>query len=350
MDTSLPFLAILFSGSAFVLAALLTGLVRRYSLSRSLLDIPNNRSLHEAPTPRGGGLSFVVVFLAALAGLALAGIVPGRLALALGPGGILVALMGWLDDHGPLPVRYRLAVQSLAAAIAVGTLGGFESLELGPGTIPLGIAGSVLAAVGIVWMLNLYNFMDGIDGIAGLEAVTTAMFAGIFLAWKGAPGMALLCAVLASSTAGFLAWNWPPAKIFMGDVGSGFLGYTFAVMALASEKAGAVPLLAWVLLLGVFVLDTTVTLFLRMRRGETIWQAHRSHYFQRAVQAGLSHRTVTVWTGLLSGCLGALAALAVALPALLLPAVAAGGLLLAAAGLRVVRMEKNGSHEAPAAK
>jgi len=315
-----------------------------------MLDIPNDRSLHEAPTPRGGGLSFVAVFLAAVTGLALAGMISGRLALALGPGGALVALAGWLDDHGHLPVRLRLAVQFLAAGIAVAALGGVDSLELGRVTMPLGSAGSVLAAVGIVWMLNLYNFMDGIDGIAGVEAVTTALFAGLFLAWKGAPGIAFLCAVLAAATAGFLTWNWPPAKIFMGDVGSGFLGYVFAVMALASEKAGAVPLLVWILLLGVFVLDTTVTLLLRMRRGETIWQAHRSHYFQRAVRAGLSHRSVTVWTGLLNGCLGALAALAVVRPELLLSAVAAGGLLLAAAGLRVIKLEKNGSHEAPAAE
>jgi len=350
METTLLVLATVFSGAAFAMSATLTGFVRRYSLSRQMMDVPNDRSLHEVPTPRGGGLSFVVVFLAAVAGLAVAGLVPGHLALALGPGGALVALTGWLDDRGHLPVRLRLAVQFLAAAVAVAALGGFDSLDLGWYTITMGMAGPILAAVGIVWMLNLYNFMDGIDGIAGVEAVTTAAFAGLFLAWKGAPGLAALCAVLAAAAAGFLLWNWPPAKIFMGDVGSGFLGYVFAVMALASEKAGAVPVLAWVLLLGVFVLDTTVTLFLRLRRGETIWQAHRSHYFQRAVQAGLSHRSVTVWTGLLNLCLGALAALAVFRPGLLLPAVASGGLLLAAAGMRIIRMEKNGSHEAPASK
>lgn len=340
MVMNLPALAILLSVLAFTATAALTGLVRRYSLSRQMMDIPNDRSLHEAPTPRGGGLAFVAVFLAALAGLALAGIVPGRLALAIGPGGLLVAIAGWLDDHGHLQVRLRLAVQFLAAAVAVAALGGFDSLEMGWVTLPLGPAGPVLAAVGIVWMLNLYNFMDGIDGIAGVEAVTTAGFAGLFLAWKGTPGLAVLCAVLAASAAGFLIWNWPPAKIFMGDVGSGFLGYVFAVLALATEKAGALPLLAWVLLLGVFVLDTTVTLFLRMRRGETIWQAHRSHYFQRAVQAGLPHRSVTLWTGCLNGCLGALSALAVACPVLLLPAAAAGVLLLGAAGMQVVKLEK----------
>jgi Fuc2NAc and GlcNAc transferase len=350
MEMSPPALTFLLCLTALVLSAALTGLVLRYSLSRSLMDIPNARSLHDAPTPRGGGLAFVAVFLAALAGLTFAGIVPGRLALALGPGGFIVALAGWLDDHGNLPVRLRLAVQFLAAALAVAALNGFESLDVGWYNIHLGFAGSVLASVGIVWMLNLYNFMDGIDGIAGVEAVTTAFFAGLFLAWKGAPGLAVLCAVLASATAGFLIWNWPPAKIFMGDVGSGFLGYVFAVMALSSEKAGAVPVLAWVLLLGVFVLDTTVTLILRLRRGETIWQAHRSHYFQRAVQAGCSHKSVTVWTGFLNVLLGALAAVALACPGLLLPAVAAGMMLLAAAGLQVIRLEKIRTHETPAAK
>jgi Fuc2NAc and GlcNAc transferase len=349
MKSSLPALALLLSGLAIVLSALLTAAVRRYSLSRSLMDIPNARSLHDAPTPRGGGLAIVTVFLAALAGLYLAGLIPGRLAMALGPGGFIVALAGWFDDHGHLPVRLRLAVQFLAAALAVAALNGFESLFIGWYNIPLGFAGPILASVGIVWMLNLYNFMDGIDGIAGVEAVTTAVFAGLLLAWNGASALPLLCAVLASATAGFLIWNWPPAKIFMGDVGSGFLGYTFAVMAIYSEKAQAVPLLAWILLLGVFVLDTTVTLFLRIRRGETIWQAHRSHYFQRAVQAGCSHRSVTVWTGLLNVLLGALAAAAVACPGLLLPAVGAGILLLAAAGLQVVRMEQKRTDEAPAA-
>ena len=350
MSMTLPHAALVLSFAALVVSAVLTAAVRRYSLSHSLLDIPNARSLHEVPIPRGGGLSFVVVFLAAMAGLCLAGIVPARLALSLGPGGFIVALAGWLDDRGHVPVRIRLAAQFVAAALAVAALNGFESLDLGWYKVPLGMVGSVLACVGIVWMLNLYNFMDGIDGIAGLEAVTTALFAAGLLAWMGASGLALLCVALASAVAGFLVWNWPPAKVFMGDVGSGFLGYVFAVLAIASEKAGAVPVLAWVLLLGVFVADTTVTLFLRMRRGETIWQAHRSHFYQRAVQSGLSHKFVTASTGLINVALGVLAAASAIREEFLLGFLVGGGLLIGAVGQRIIVREKRGHHETSAAE
>lgn len=324
----------------FGMTSLLTGIVRRYALSRSIVDIPNPRSSHLVPTPRGGGLAVVITFLAAVACFYGLNLVPGRLTWALMSGGVVVALAGWLDDRGHLAVRLRLAVQFLAAAVAVAALGGFDSLELGWYTMPLGMAGPVLAAVGIVWMVNLYNFMDGIDGIAGVEAVTTATFAGLFLVWKGTPGLAILCAALASAVAGFLAWNWPPAKIFMGDVGSGFLGYIFSVLALATEKTGALPVLVWIVLLGVFVCDASVTLIKRLLRKEKVWQAHRSHFYQRAVQAGRSHRFVTLWTGLLNVLLGLLSAAAVACPRLLLPAVAAGVLLLASAAMRIAHMEK----------
>ncbi len=324
----------------FGMTSLLTGIVRRYALSRSIVDIPNPRSSHLVPTPRGGGLAVVITFLAAVACFHGLDLVSGRLTWALVSGGVVVALAGWLDDRGHLAVRLRLTVQFLAAAVAVAALGGFESLDVGWFTIPLGVAGSFLAVIGIVWMVNLYNFMDGIDGIAGVEAVTTATFAGLFLVWKGTPGLAILCAALASAVAGFLAWNWPPAKIFMGDVGSGFLGYIFSVLALATEKTGALPVLVWIVLLGVFVCDATVTLIKRLLRKEKVWQAHRSHFYQRAVQAGRSHRFVTLWTGLLNVLLGLLSAAAVACPRLLLPAVAAGVLLLASAAMRIAHMEK----------
>jgi len=178
-----------------------------------------------------------------------------------------------------------------------------------------------------------------------VEAVTTAIFAGLFLAWKGAPGLAILCAVLASTVAGFLVWNWPPAKIFMGDVGSGFLGYVFGVVALATEKVDVLPVFVWIILLGVFICDASVTLITRLKKKEKVWQAHRNHFYQRAVQAGYSHRFVTSWTGMLNVLLGVLSAVAVAFPRLLPLAAAAGVLLLATAASRISRMEKIRNNE-----
>ncbi len=229
-------------------------------------------------------------------------------------------------------------VHTFAAIWAVWCLGGFQSFDLGVTVVPLGMVGSVLAVVGIMWLINLYNFMDGIDGLAGGEAVSVALVGGVLLSFVGATGIALAVFSLAAAVAGFLVLNWPPAKIFMGDVGSGLLGYAFAVLALASDRTGAVPLVVWILLLGVFIVDATATLIRRVMNGERWYEAHRSHAYQRAVQAGYSHRTVTIAVLALNGLL-ALAAIGVSAKPTLLPAAttaAVAGLLLI--WFRVVRL------------
>jgi Fuc2NAc and GlcNAc transferase len=159
--------------------------------------------------------------------------------------------------------------------------------------LELGVAGTILGAVGIAWLTNLYNFMDGIDGIAGGEALAAGTAGGALLMAAGAPGLGAAALLLAAASAGFLAWNWPPAKIFMGDVGSGFLGFAFCVLAVLSERSGAVPLAVWMMLLGVFVFDATATLLRRVLNGEHFFEAHRRHAYQRAVQSGLSHGRVS---------------------------------------------------------
>ncbi len=283
--------------TAYIIAVLLTGVSRRYALRRSLLDIPNDRSSHSVPTPRGGGLAIAVTLVVGLAVLGLLGVVPARLVWALLGGGTLVAGIGWLDDHRHVPPRWRAAVHVLAALWAVYCLGGLAEIALGGRGWHLGFLGSLLAVVAIVWLINLYNFMDGIDGLAGLEAVITGLGAAALAWWGGAPGLAAAAALVALSSGGFLWWNWPPAKIFMGDVGSGLLGYCFAVLALAGEKAGAVPGVVWLILLAVFVLDATFTLISRVLRGEQWYTAHRSHAYQRGVQLGYSHRRITMTVG-----------------------------------------------------
>lgn len=322
--------------TAFMASVALAALARRYALARSLLDVPNERSSHSVPTPRGGGLAIATVVLIGLLILAIAGEVGPRLAAALGGGGALVSFVGWLDDRRGLPASVRLIVHVAAAAWTVAWLRGMPDLTVGAGAAHLGLGGALLAMLGIVWLTNLYNFMDGIDGIAAAEAVTVGL-AGALLLDGREPSLALVAVLVAAAAAGFLVWNWPPAQLFMGDVGSGFLGFLFAGLALASENAGALPALLWLVLLGPFFIDATVTLLRRMARGERWQAAHRSHAYQRAVQAGWSHLRVTGLVAGLSAALGVVGALVVRSPSLLGLAVVGAASTLVALYLVVER-------------
>jgi Fuc2NAc and GlcNAc transferase len=311
--------------AASVLSWGLTGAVRRWMLRRGRLDVPNERSSHVVPTPRGGGLSIAAVVLPGLLGGTLLGWVPANVGVALLGGGVMVGAIGWLDDCYSLRARPRLLVHVAAALWTLAWLGGFPRLDVGGGGVSLGIGGWVLATLGIVWTVNFYNFMDGIDGIAGGQAVAVGAAGGLLLVASGAPGLAGIAFLVAAASLGFLLWNWAPARIFMGDVGSGLLGYLFAALAVASENADAVPVLVWVLLLGVFVVDATVTLLRRARDGEAVFNAHRTHAYQRAVQAGWSHARVSAVVLAVDVVLAGLGYLALRLPGYM-PAVVLGGL------------------------
>ncbi len=278
----------------FLLSYLATGFTRGYTIKRNILDIPNIRSSHSTPTPRGGGVAIVLLFLLGISILSGVDLIPGRLAVALCGGGLLVAIVGWIDDCYSLKISLRAIVHFIAAIWAVLWLKGLPSINLGIASISLNTVGSALAVIGVVWFINLYNFMDGIDGIAASEAVFVGLVGGM-LSWvAGLPGLAMVSWFLAASSAGFLIWNWSPAKIFMGDVGSGFLGYCFAVIALANENNGGLPLLGWFILLAVFIIDATATLLLRIYRGERWYEPHRCHVYQLAVQAGFNHQQVSL--------------------------------------------------------
>lgn len=307
---------------------LLTGQIRRFALANAILDMPNARSSHAIPTPRGGGVAIVLLVLGGTFLASRVEMLHPDAAAAFIVGGGLVALVGWLDDRRGVRPALRALIHFAAAGWAVYLLGGLPSLTVGSGVVALGPLGSLLAVLGIVWMTNLYNFMDGIDGIAGGQALCAGAAGGVLLALSGSAGLASVAFVVAAATAGFLIWNWAPAKIFMGDVGSGFLGYTFGALAVASENAGGVPLLAWVLLLGVFVVDATVTLLRRVAARQVPHEAHRDHAYQRAVRGGMSHARVSGWVIVLNLGLAALAVLAWMYPALLVPFCAAGLLLL----------------------
>lgn len=285
---------------AYLVSYFVTRFMLNYTQKHALLDIPNDRSSHTNPTPLGGGVGIVIAFLLAVAMFMVFGKIVPELAITL-LGGSVLAIIGWLDDWRGVSALLRLVIHIAVAIWAAYWLGGLPYIHLGPYSVDLGHWGSVLSALGIVWMINLYNFMDGIDGLAGVEATTVGAFAGIFSAFLGRWDMAILSWALSLASLGFLRWNWPPAKIFMGDVGSGFLGFTFAVLAIASENLGGLPLIAWMLLLGVFVVDSTATLISRIGRGEKLSAAHREHVYQLAVQAGYSHKQVTT-AALLTNC------------------------------------------------
>lgn len=277
-----------------LLTYLLAGQVRRYALARGILDHPNARSSHQVPTPRGGGLAIVGVVLVGVVMLAVGGWVNLEFAVAFVVGGAVVAVVGWLDDRFSLPILTRATIHTAAAVWALGWLGGLPRLTIGTWVISLGLWGFPLGLVAMVWLINLYNFMDGIDGLAGMEAVAVALAAGVLALLSGDNALALVAWLVAGASLGFLGWNWPPAKIFMGDVGSAFLGYAFAVMAVAGESTGSLPVSVWCVLLAVFVADTTLTLVRRFLSGEKWYEAHRSHVYQLAVRAGCTHRQVTL--------------------------------------------------------
>ncbi len=289
------------------LSLALTGGLRRYALAHSLMDIPNSRSSHRVPTPRGGGGAIVVSFLLALLWLAVAGLVSWHLVWALLGAGAGVALLGFLDDHGHIAARWRLFGHFAGAGWALFWLGGLPPLMVFGHALDLAWLGDVLAAVYLVWLLNLYNFMDGIDGIASVEAVCVCLggVASLAVSVTGEGSQAAdvwLPLLLACAVAGFLFWNFPPARMFMGDAGSGFLGITLGIMSLQAAWVAPRLLWSWVILLGVFVVDATFTLLRRLLRGDKIYEAHRSHAYQRAARRCGRHLPVILGVGVINLC------------------------------------------------
>lgn len=283
------------SAIAFLCSLVATWGLRRYALRANLLDVPNERSSHEVATPRGGGMAIVGTFLAALVALWIVGSLSIQPAVWLAVAGLLVALVGFIDDRGDLSARWRILVHFVAATLVVYALGGAPVVQLGTLQLDLGSVGVGIAVVGAVWLLNLYNFMDGIDGIAGVEAFSaTAVMAYIVFGANAAEPIESTTLVLGAAVLGFLAWNFPPAKIFMGDVGSGFLGLMLAALLLWSAKLQPELLWSWLIILGVFVVDATFTLMRRLARGERVYEAHRSHAYQMATRRFGGHLPVTL--------------------------------------------------------
>lgn len=291
-------LLLLFVG-VFILALFLTGVIRRYAIAKQIVDIPNARSSHSLTTPRGGGVSIVLTFSIALIILYL----HNRLELnpfsAIFFGGLLIGIIGFFDDHRHVPAKWRIIVHFFAASWAVYWLGNNSIININEGTLHYGLYIDLAAIFLIVWFINLYNFMDGIDGIASIEAMTTAGAAAFIIfsispASEQSQNYVLTLLLLLVAVLGFLVWNWPPAKIFMGDGGSGYLGYIFALFAISTTIDSHMTLWAWIILLGVFIVDASFTLLRRIIDGKRWYEAHRSHAYQHAALRWNSHSKITL--------------------------------------------------------
>lgn len=283
-----------------VLSLVLTAALRRYALARSIIDIPNARSSHSTPTPRGGGVAIVVAFLAALPVLGILALVPWADLIAVGGAGALIAVIGFMDDHGHIAARWRLLGHFSAAVWALFWIGGLPPLVFFGLSLDLHWLGHILAAIYLVWILNLYNFMDGIDGIASVEALCVCLGACLLYWVEGVPALIWGPLILAVAVVGFLYWNFPPARIFMGDAGSGFLGIALGVLSIQAAWSSSQLFWAWLILLGVFIVDATYTLLRRLIRGDKVYEAHRSHAYQFASRQFGKHLPVTLAVGVIN--------------------------------------------------
>jgi Fuc2NAc and GlcNAc transferase len=281
--------------AAAAISLLGTALLRHYALLRSVIDVPNERSSHTTPTPRGGGLAIAITFLGFLGAMWAGGWIERSVAMALTGGGLLVATVGFIDDHRHVSVKWRLSMHLVAVVWALLLLGGCPAIDFHGVSVDLGVIGNILAALYLVWLLNLFNFMDGIDGIASTEAISVAVIAATLLWYSGEDqSIVRLQLVLAGAVAGFLFLNWPPARIFMGDGGSGFLGFTLGALAWVTVARGTFTVWVWLILFATFFVDATVTLWRRWRRGQALHVAHRSHAYQRLSRRFRSHLKVTL--------------------------------------------------------
>ncbi|PPB99741.1 glycosyltransferase family 4 protein [Acinetobacter pittii] len=278
----------------FILAFSFTYLMRAYALKKNIIDNPNERSSHSVPTPRGGGVAVVCSYLISLGFLIYTGQLDITIGFTLIGAGSVVALLGFLDDHGHINSMLRLVIHFLIAIGAVFFLGGFSDVTLFNGSLHLGWFANIIAILFLVWLLNLYNFMDGINGIASVEAITTLLSLAFIYLLLDAQLSSELLFILAACVLGFVLWNFPKARIFMGDAGSGFLGLILGILALISLKTDPALFCAWLICLGVFIVDATFTLIRRVINGHKMYDAHRSHAYQYASRKYNSHTTVTI--------------------------------------------------------
>lgn len=293
--------------SSFALVAVLSAGVIRYGPRFGLLDTPVARSAHVAPKPLGGGAALAApYFLCVIWFVASAAISESALAYL---GCLFIVVLGFSDDRWQLSSKVRLPVQFIVSVAAVRAIG-VDSVDFGFFSLSEPLTLSLLAVLSLVWLCNLTNFMDGIDGIAASQLLVTSLSCVVLLVGLDAAAdesgehdvVLTLSVVLAASAAGFLLWNWSPASLFMGDAGSGFIGFALGLLALESLVTQRMSVWSWVLLLGVFIADTAVTLLVRIIRGERWYEGHSQHAYQILSRRLNSHPRVVGGVILINIC------------------------------------------------
>lgn len=271
-----------------IISFTLTHLIKNYAIKKSFVAEVNERSSHTSPTPHGGGIAVAVTWFMGISYLFFINDIDSSLYFAL-LAGVIISVVSFFDDLFELSAKVRLVAQTLVAVLGLYFLGGLEKIDLLFFSIDNQVLTNIFAFFMIVWFINLYNFLDGIDGYAGSEAI----FLGIvgFLLFGGSHFLVLVAAVL-----GFLVWNWHRAKIFMGDVGSTLLGYNVAIFTIYYANQEPTNLWIWIILFGLFWFDATFTLYRRYKNKEKLSQAHRKHAYQRLTQSGWAHDRVVLFS------------------------------------------------------
>lgn len=265
---------------------MLTHIIRRVALHHEILDIPNERSSHIEPTPRGGGLAIVIAWYLGISVLFFMKLIDTNLYFAL-LSGVLLAIISLMDDLINLRPLIRILIQLVTSISALLFLKGINPVWISGLEIKSGLLLFSVAIIGMIWFINLFNFLDGIDGYASLEAITMAAVMFVFTG-------SIINLILGVCILGFLFWNWPKAKIFMGDIGSTQLGFILIVLGIYFHNTTDFSILQWLMVSSLFWFDATLTLYRRWRNKERLSVAHRKHAYQRAVQSGLTHQSVII--------------------------------------------------------
>jgi len=331
---------------AFSLSYLGTFVIRRWALRHGVVDVPNERSSHDQATPRGGGMAIVLSCFATTLLASLFYSFPSRTYWGLFLCSVAIAFLGFVDDLYTVPKKYRFAVWIIIATVSLLFGIGLKTVVL-PfiGGISFGILTPLVTFVWLIGVTNFYNFMDGIDGLAGTEAIIVAGFLALISLTYGNTFIFITSLILLGSSLGFLLHNRPPAKIFMGDGGSNFLGFMFAALAIIGSQNGEtnIPFVIPVLLLGTFLFDATITLLKRIPEGKKWLEPHRAHYYQRLIILGYSHKQVTSLYCAINVALGTIALLytsATGFVALALLTLAVVILLSLAIATKILEMKK----------